>query len=181
MRHFLTPFLCLLSALLAGCPSAPPAAEAEAEPIPELTVLHSAELLSGLVRFFALSEDGNTFVAGSEYDGVGLYRTSDYALLERYYECEPPKDGAATCNTKADTYGVGYIDANTWYFAASVRDDKKNPGELNMRLYIRALQPPQEIVTLNGWGVPVIANKNHILSGGKLIDWHAGKGSPVIN
>ncbi|MDR1463135.1 MAG: hypothetical protein LBI68_08385 [Azoarcus sp.] len=34
MYRSLTPFLCLLSALLSGCLSAPPVAEAESGPIP---------------------------------------------------------------------------------------------------------------------------------------------------
>ena len=102
MRHFLKPFLCLLSALLAGCLSAPPAAEAESGPIPELTMLGSAELFSLTVMFFALSEDGSTFIAGSP-SSVGLYRASDYMPLERYYipEKEPstPADDADTGRT----------------------------------------------------------------------------------
>ncbi|MDR1228676.1 MAG: hypothetical protein LBK55_06620, partial [Azoarcus sp.] len=88
MYRFLTPFPCLLSVLLTGCPSTPPAAEAESGPIPALEIVGAADLFSGGVGFLALSEDGNTFIAGNRNMGVGLYRTSDHAPLERHYECE---------------------------------------------------------------------------------------------
>ena len=175
MFRSLTLSLCLLSMTLTGCPSLPPATETGSEPT--LPIVHSEKLLPLSIDFLAFSEDGSTFVVGGESDGVGLYRASDYALLERYYSRDE-KDltwGAGIGKPRASISNVGYIDANTWYFGADVQDDTKNPGELNVRLYIRTLQPAQEIAVLNGWGSLISANKNHILSGEKLIDWHTGK------
>ncbi|MDR1424551.1 MAG: hypothetical protein LBI92_08105 [Azoarcus sp.] len=180
MYRFLTPFLCLLSALLAGCLSAPPNVEAESGPIPELTTVHSTGLFSGIVGFLALSEDGNTFIAGSGRS-VGVYRTSDYAPLERHYirEDEPSTtvDDAGSSGTRASIYDLGYIDANTWYFSAM--PFKEN----DVRVHVRTIHPPREIFvsTVNEITNEATAsvNKNYIAYNNELIDWHTGKRYPV--
>jgi hypothetical protein len=143
MCRFLTPFLCLLIMLLTGCPSASSIVETESGTMPGLTMLDSADLFTSSVDFFAFSEDGNTFIVGNKHDGVGLYRTSDHALLERHYECEGASlatpYGAYFCDTDATIYDLGYIDANTWYFAERVQ--RKN----DIRVHVRTIHPPQEI------------------------------------
>ncbi|MDR1229400.1 MAG: WD40 repeat domain-containing protein [Azoarcus sp.] len=181
MCRFLTPFPCLLTVLLTGCPSAPPVAEAESGLIPALEIVGSADLFSGGVGFLALSEDGNTFIAGNENRGVGLYRTSDHAPLERHYECEgealATPDGAYSCNERVSIYDLGYIDANTWYFTAMAF--KEN----DMRVHVRTIHPPQEISvsTVNELTHRAIAstNRNYIAYNNELIDWRTGKRYPT--
>jgi WD40 repeat protein len=146
-----------------------------------LSMLHSADFFPTSVKFFALSEDGNTFVAGSQYNGVGLYRTSDYSPLERYYECEyvPPAtpDGADSCRTTAHMFGVGYTNANTWYFTGNVLG--KTREEYKYILHARSIDPSREITMLdvgmaNG-ARAFPANRDYILQGNWLIDWRSGK------
>ncbi|MDR1228675.1 MAG: hypothetical protein LBK55_06615 [Azoarcus sp.] len=180
MCRFLTPFPCLLTVLLTGCPSAPPAAEAESGPIPALEIVGSADLFSTVVRFFALSEDGNTFVAGSKYS-VGLYRASDHAPLERHYECEGESFatpyGAYSCNKEADIYDLGYIDANTWYFT------ERLPKENDIRVHVRTIHTPQEISVSTVNEIPgraiASANRNYIAYNNELIDWRTGRRYPT--
>ncbi|MDR1425028.1 MAG: hypothetical protein LBI92_10575 [Azoarcus sp.] len=181
MYRFLTPFLCLLlSALLVGCLSAPLAAETESGPVPELIMVSSADSFWGGVSFLALSEDGNTFVAGSENDGVGLYRTSDYAPLERYYACEhaaATPDKAESCKAKAYMRGAGYIDANTWYFAGEVLGKVREENKHSIR--VRSIHPSREIAVPDIKGSngarTFPANKDYLLWGSLLIDWRSGK------
>ncbi|MDR0702451.1 MAG: hypothetical protein LBF61_08620 [Azoarcus sp.] len=181
MCRFLTPFLCLLTMLLTGCPSAPSIAETESRSVPDLTMLDSVDLFTGSVKFFAFSEDGNTFIVGNKHDGVGLYRTSDHALLERHYECEGESlatpYGAYFCDTDATIYDLGYIDANTWYF--SERIQRQN----DIRVHVRTIHPPQEISASIIDDIPgnaiVSANRNYIADNNGLIDWRMGKRYPT--
>jgi WD40 repeat protein len=166
--------------LLAGCPSTPPIAEAERKPIPELTIVGSVNLFSGGTDFFALSEDGSTFVAGNKYS-VGLYRASDYAPLERHYECEGEtlaiSDGGYSCNTDAAIYDLGYIDANTWYFIERIL------READIRVHVRTIHPPREIsvstVDEPRSNIIASANRNYVAHNNGLIDWRTGKRYPT--
>jgi WD40 repeat protein len=141
----------------------------------------SANIFSSGVDFFAFLEDGNTFIAGNEHHGVGLYRTSDHVPLERHYECEnvPPEtpDGTGHCRAKAHIYDLGYIDANTWYFI------ERTLREIDMRVHVRTIHPPQEISASIIDDIPynaiVSANRNYIADNNGLIDWRTGKRYPT--
>jgi WD40 repeat protein len=181
MCRFLTPFLCLLFALLPGCLSAPTAGEAEDRPIPELSIVGSADLFSSGVDFLALSEDGNTFVAGNEYHSVGLYRTSDYTRLEEHYDCDDEfveiPNTTDSCRAKASTLNAGYIDVNTWYFTTMLQ---RGTG---IRLHVRTIQPSREIsvseVNEDYHNAAASVNKNYIAYNNWLIDWRTGESHRV--
>ena len=68
---------------------------------------------------------------------------------------------------------MGYIDNNTWYFAAEDWGGR-NP----VIAHIRTIQPSKEIATysfeMNGGDV-LIANKNHIGYGEEMVNWHDGR------
>ncbi|MDR1228539.1 MAG: hypothetical protein LBK55_05900 [Azoarcus sp.] len=179
MCRSLMPFLCLLTMLLTGCPSAPPAGEAESGEIPALTMVRSADLFSDGVDFLALSEDGSTYIVGNKDEGVGLYRASDHVLLERYYERkdEPSATPGDTGlrGAKAIVFDLGYIDANTWHFT------EKTLGENDIRLHIRTIHPSRQISVLSMKEPPtsaIVSNKNYIAYNSGLIDWRAGKYYP---
>ena len=136
----------LLPLLLAGCLSASVTSDAaEVEPVPELEIIYAAKLFDESIDFLAFSEDGRTFSAGGVYDGVGLYWSSDYSQQGRYYERDITNRHC--CNghgmPTADVTGVGYIDANTWYFSAI--DHSKATDFYRTNIHIRSIQPPREI------------------------------------
>jgi WD40 repeat protein len=168
---FLTP--CLLALLLAGCPSMPTAPEfAETKSTPELEIIYSTKVFDEGIGFLAFSKDGNTFIAGDRYDGVGLFRADDFTLLERHYE--RGKSGAS----KAYIISAGYFDTSTWYFTAVT-----GPAIT----YVRTIQPSQEIAryTFEYANLDMVAaNKNYFACStkrhnGVLVNWRTGEKYPI--
>jgi WD40 repeat protein len=196
MYRFLTLVPCLLALLLAGCPSMTTAPElSETEPVPELEVAHSISiyLFEAGVQFLAFSEDGNTFVAGGKHDGVGLFRTDDFTLLERHYEGDKSHTefGIKMSKKIADTISAGYFDKNTWYFMVvpiSPNPEERSPSEPEQAItHVRTIQPSQEVAryTSEHRNKDVVAhNKNYFVYSsdglnGTLVNWRSGEKYPI--
>jgi hypothetical protein len=133
MRH-LTALFCLF---VFGVPYIAHAA-------PMLVVVYSEEL--GSVESLEFSSDDKTLVATS-YRSAGLYRTSDYTLLDK--RLIPKKEIASML-------GVGYLDTQTWYFVEHGED---------VRAHVRSISPVREIVSRSfeqGANLPVAAKGNYI-------------------
>jgi WD40 repeat protein len=169
----------LLALLFTGCPSmsvAPGFTESRLK----LEIIHSARLFEAGIQFLSFSEDGNTFVAGGIYDGVGLFRVDDYALQERYYE------RSNTDIPTANIISTGYFDTNTWYFTVAIRPPRSG-YELVVEqgvTHVRTIQPSREIAQFESNAPTVVAaNKNYFAynhyQGGTLVDWRTGKDYPV--
>ena len=175
-RPFRT-LLCLLTLTLTGCPGGQIAPDTETGVAPDLVELHSDKMFAG--DFLEFSEDGSTFAASSKYNGVARYRASDHALLERYYarNASAPRwpgdhDGPPT----GEIVGIGYIDANTWYFIAMTTDRGKSPVKYREAMHFRTINPPREIAAHGTEScTPVSVNKNYIACDGEMVNWRTGE------
>ncbi|MDR0701946.1 MAG: hypothetical protein LBF61_05960 [Azoarcus sp.] len=179
-------FLPYLFALLAILTEAPAFAASTEQNIPELKTVFSSEIMAPYrgIRELFFSEDGTTFLLGSQYNGAMLFQTSGFPMLEKYHVC----GNQPACKDKATIYGLGYIDANTWYIAAEAWPYMENgqPGTPDGKIVIRirTIYPPQEAAS---YSFPsdscertvneryVFANKDHIACSGLMINWHTGE------
>ena len=164
----------LVLLLFSGCLSV---SVASSEAMPELEMVYSTDLFKAGVQFLSFSEDGNTFVAGGIFDGVGIFRADDYALLERYYE----RDDSST--PTAIIISTGHFDANTWYYTATTHI----PSSKQSVTHIRTIKPSQEVAQYEfeyGNEDLVAANRNYLAysakrHNGTLIDRRTGEEYPI--
>ena len=83
MRRFFV-LLAGALALAAGAGLSLPSAANDTEGVvPKLELVHSISR-GRRINISAFSEDGSTFLAAGETDGVRLYRTSNFELLEEF-------------------------------------------------------------------------------------------------
>jgi WD40 repeat protein len=160
----------ILAFALSGClASLPTASRSTPEPVPTLKMAHSEET-EYVIRFLEFSEDGKFLAIAGNYDYVHLYNVRDYTPLEEFIL--PRKTitrRGQTSSLATELLGLGFIDANTWYFVAD--------GEEAL-IHIRTIQPSREIFRhiVGGSSQRVVANENHVLIGDYgLINWRTGK------
>lgn len=160
-RKILLMLSCASALLLAGCLST------TLRPVPEQAVtLHEdfSEELPLPVKFLEFSSDGSTFLVGGSHHFVNLYDADDYVKLAAV-------NRSNTRFLKSSVLGAGYIDPNTWYFAAG-----------NATVSIRSIHPNEEIFRHSfdyQARRSIIANDHHIAYYKTLLDWHAGKDYPI--
>jgi hypothetical protein len=191
-------FLPCLFALLAALMGAPTFAASTEQNIPELKTVFSSEIMAPYrgIRELFFSEDGATFLFGSRHNGAILFRTSDFSVLEKYHVC----GNQSACKDEARLYGLGYIDANTWYIAAEAwlygENDPLGGPDGKIIVRIRTIEPPQEVASYSFasysspsnaceegaiHGRKVFANKDHVACSGLMINWHTGEKYKVKN
>jgi WD40 repeat protein len=196
---FRSPFLALLALALSGCLSIPVGSDpAAVEPVADLVTARTPHPLDESAGISSISEDGNTFLAWLEDNGVVLLRTSDYSIIEKFYERDRSqlRYERDTGTPTGYIQGAGFFDNNTWYFGV-VPNDKNEKGERRtverIDIHIRSIHPPHEIAKYSfpWWNQDqLVANKDHfaIISDkliekfkaeGILVDWRTGKHYPL--
>ncbi|MDR1424403.1 MAG: hypothetical protein LBI92_07360 [Azoarcus sp.] len=165
MLRFAILLFCLPAIVLSSCLNAQPAGN-----LPMLTLIQDLEIPNFSASVVSFSGDGATFIVGSKYDGLGLFRANDFTLIERYYA--PTSRNILDSKPTAVTHGMGYIDTNTWYFAA-----REWGGGNPVVAHIRTIQPSEDIATYSFemHGEVLIANKNHIGLYEEMVNWHDGE------
>ena len=117
-----------------------------------------------------------------------MYRSSDYIQLERYYEYHEPTH--EFIHDMVHTTGVGYIDANTWYFTAVTTGRSGTEGIIVDRtnIHIRSIQPSKEIAKYSFLGKQSVSINNDYVAfsgpytkynNGVLVKWRTGEEIPV--
>jgi len=150
--------------LLCGCLHTAASPETSAQ---TMTPIYT-ERLPMTVKFLEFSANGKTFVVGGEYWFVNLYDSLTYKNLATF-----TKENTDYLE-QGSVQGTGYIDNNTWYFAAG-RD---------VITVIRQIDPPREIfrqVFEHGSDKGVGVNKNHIAYRDTLLNWHDSSSYKVEN
>jgi hypothetical protein len=155
----------ILTFTLSGClATLQTASHSTPEPVPVLKMVHSVKM-EGAIKFLEFSGDGNFLAVAGYFDYIRLYTTRNYTPLEEFTF---PRGTEVSVGRLLR--GLGFIDANTWYFVAN--------GEKTVT-HIRTIQPSQEIfrhLQVGDSEQYAFANENYLLIGDySLINWRTGK------
>ena len=180
MRRFFVPLAGAL-ALAAGAGLSLPSAANDTEGVvPKLELVHSISR-GRYIDISAFSEDGSTFLAAGKHDGVRLYRTSNFELLEKFNDKWRfrQQEGESTWSIMNRVLGAGYIDKNTLYYIIDHNKVMADPTKefrffqdtryWERVIHIRSIDPPREIYTHTfpnpegGDFPPLLANENYVL------------------